>query len=334
MTTRSCSHLSPSTSFCPCPLLGRHPSTMDLHLAANLALATAITLALIGIPLILILASRLWSSLPQNRPRRTTSSPTSNTRPLTCTTTIFLGSGGHTAEMLQLVSGLDCAQYTPRHYVVGWDDNSSVEKVHRLETLLAAKNVTSTEGQRVGSRSGTESVTEAGAGAEAGVGVTTDRLFSDIKSSGSELTYTVHRIPRSRHVHQSMLTTPFTLAKSLLVAMPLIKRLTCLPKSEAHPNTGAGRTQSTDAATRSRRSVLLMNGPGTCLALALAVIGARMAGVPDDQTPDLVFVESFARVKTLSLAGRLLYPLCDAFLVQWPGLVQRYPRSKYIGILV
>ncbi|KAK3820934.1 MAG: glycosyltransferase family 1 protein [Linnemannia elongata] len=243
---------------------------MDLHLAANLALATAITLALIGIPLIFICAIRFWSSLPQNRPRRITSSATTN-GPLTCTTTIFLGSGGHTAEMLQLVSGLDCVHYTPRHYVVGWDDNSSVEKVHRLETLLAAKN-----------------------------------------SSGSELTYTVHRIPRSRHVHQSMLTTPFTLAKSLLVAMPLIKRLTC----------------------RSRRSVLLMNGPGTCLALALAVIGARMIGVPDDQTPDLVFVESFARVKTLSLAGRLLYPLCDAFLVQWPGLVQRYPRSKYIGILV
>ncbi|KAG0064280.1 RNA helicase [Linnemannia elongata] len=231
--------------------------------------------------------------------------------------------------MLQLVSGLDCTHYTPRHYVVGWDDDSSVEKVHRLEILLAAKSATNTEGQGAGSRSGTGTGPEAGAGA----GVSADRLISDIKSSGSEMAYTVHRIPRSRHVHQSMLTTPFTLAKSLLVAMPLIKRLTCLTKSEAHPNTGVGRPLSTDAAGRSRRSVLLMNGPGTCLALALAVIGARMAGVPDDQTPDLVFVESFARVKTLSLAGRLLYPLCDAFLVQWPGLVQRYPRAKYIGIL-
>ncbi|KAF9131611.1 UDP-N-acetylglucosamine transferase subunit [Mortierella sp. GBA39] len=300
---------------------------MDQHLAANLALATAITLVLIGIPLILILASRLWSSLPQNRPRHTTSSE-STTRPLACTTTIFLGSGGHTAEMLQLVSGLDCAHYTPRHYVVGWDDSSSVEKVHRLETLLAAKSVTSTKEKGTRSRSGT------GTGTEAGAGTTTNHLISDIKSSCSELAYTVHRIPRSRHVHQSMLTTPFTLVKSLFVAMPLIKRLTCLTKSEAHPNTGAGKAQSTDAAGRPRRSVLLMNGPGTCLALALAVIGTRMAGVPDDQTPDLVFVESFARVKTLSLAGRLLYPLCDAFLVQWPGLVRQYPRSKYIGTLV
>ncbi|KAF9155514.1 UDP-N-acetylglucosamine transferase subunit [Linnemannia schmuckeri] len=305
---------------------------MDRHLAANLALATTITVTFIGIPLIVIFASRLWSSLPQNRPRHTTSSTTA-TRPLTCTTTIFLGSGGHTAEMLQLVSGLDCAHYTPRHYVVGWDDSSSIEKVHRLETLLAAKKVT-TAGQGAGSGSVAGTETEAGAGARARPNVVaTDALISDTKSSG-EFDYMVHRIPRSRHVHQSMLTTPFTLAKSLFVAMPLIKRLTCLAKSETYPMTGAERAQSTGVPGRARRSVLLMNGPGTCLALALAVIGARMAGIPDDQTPDLVFVESFARVKTLSLAGRLLYPLCDAFLVQWPGLVQRYPRSKYIGILV
>ncbi|KAF9926687.1 RNA helicase [Linnemannia zychae] len=278
-------------------------SAMDLHQAFNLALAIFITAALIGVPLLVIVAIRLWSSLPQNRPRNK-SLRSQNIKASVCTTTIFLGSGGHTAEMLQLVSGLDTNRYTPRHYVVGWDDNSSAEKVHRLEAYFASKRVNNSSREARSKVNGANNVN------------------SDIISNGD---YTVHRIPRSRYVHQSMLTTPFTLAKSLFVAMPMIKRLTCLSRSE----TLITEDSSAGMHGYSRKSVLLMNGPGTCLALALAVIGARMAGVADELTPDLVFVESFARVKTLSLAGKLLYPLCDTFLVQWPGLVKQYPRSKY-----
>lgn len=213
-----------------------------------------------------------------------------------CTATIFLGSGGHTAEMLQLMSGLDPTKYTPRHYVVGWDDESSVEKVHRLEASRKQKDIT-------------ELFKKSGKGVS---------LNQEAQSQVQG--YTVHRIPRSRHVHQSLVTTPFTLAKSLMVAMPLIKQLTCLVSPQDDDN-------------EPRKSVLLMNGPGTCFALALSVIGSRILGVPDELTPDLVFIESFARVKTLSLAGKLLYPLCDMFLVQWPGLVETYPRAQYIGML-
>ena len=47
--------------------------------------------------------------------------------------------------------------------------------------------------------------------------------------------------------------------------------------------------------------------------------------------PVLVFVESFCRVKSLSLSGRLLYLLVDRFVVQWPQLAERYPRAEYLG---
>jgi len=47
----------------------------------------------------------------------------------------------------------------------------------------------------------------------------------------------------------------------------------------------------------------------------------------------IVFVESFCRVKSLSLSGRLLYPIADAFIVQWPQLTQRYPKAKYLGVI-
>lgn len=275
---------------------------MNTHDVYNLALAAIITLALIALPLAIIIIIRLRAALPQHRPSRAHRTSISSVEPgTTCTTTIFLGSGGHTAEMLQLVSGLDPQKYYPRHYVVGWDDEASVEKVHRLETSRGQTCLTSPTDQK----------------ASPG--------FRTFEQEG----YTIHCIPRSRHVGQSFLTTPFTLLKSLAVAMPMIKRLTCLSRKDV-----ASRSSRTGSTGHGKKSVLLMNGPGTCFALALAVIGSRMAGVPDAQTPELVFIESFARVGTLSLAGKLVYPLCDHFLVQWPGLQKKYSRAEYIGVLV
>jgi UDP-N-acetylglucosamine:LPS N-acetylglucosamine transferase len=43
-----------------------------------------------------------------------------------------------------------------------------------------------------------------------------------------------------------------------------------------------------------------------------------------------VFVESLARVDTLSLTGRLVYPFADEFFVQWRGARLRR-RARYAG---
>jgi beta-1,4-N-acetylglucosaminyltransferase len=47
----------------------------------------------------------------------------------------------------------------------------------------------------------------------------------------------------------------------------------------------------------------------------------------------IVYVESIARVETLSLSGRLLYRTADHFLVQWPQLQAKYPRAQFVGRL-
>ena len=48
-----------------------------------------------------------------------------------------------------------------------------------------------------------------------------------------------------------------------------------------------------------------------------------------------IFIESWARVKTLSLSGQILKPLVDRFIVQWPQLVKEEgDRVEYIGPLV
>ena len=47
----------------------------------------------------------------------------------------------------------------------------------------------------------------------------------------------------------------------------------------------------------------------------------------------LVYVESLTRTDELSLAGRIVYPLADAFFVQWPGAAKR-KRARYVGGLL
>jgi beta-1,4-N-acetylglucosaminyltransferase len=80
----------------------------------------------------------------------------------------------------------------------------------------------------------------------------------------------------------------------------------------------------------SQPQLLLCNGPGTCLPLVLAAVLARMLlGRPCH----VVYVESVARVRTLSLTGVLLYRLrlADAFFVQWEALTSTHPRARCLG---
>ena len=49
----------------------------------------------------------------------------------------------------------------------------------------------------------------------------------------------------------------------------------------------------------------------------------------------IVLIESIARVKSLSLSGKILYRLhmADALLVQWSELQRLYPRTVHRGRL-
>ena len=45
----------------------------------------------------------------------------------------------------------------------------------------------------------------------------------------------------------------------------------------------------------------------------------------------IVYIESFARVHSRSLTGRLVYPFADLFLVQWETMLPLYPKAKFVG---
>ncbi|KAG2150586.1 glycosyltransferase family 1 protein [Suillus clintonianus] len=140
---------------------------------------------------------------------------------------------------------------------------------------------------------------------------TTDHSFSDDQPQYKLLT-----IPRARRVHQSLLSTPPDAVKSLLACMYLVSVRPLFTK-------GTFRQPLAD--------LLILNGPGTCVILCAAVLLNRLIGLP---SPRVMYVESFARVKSLSLSGKLLYHFADRFVVQWPDLVQPGGREDYRGCLV
>ena len=45
----------------------------------------------------------------------------------------------------------------------------------------------------------------------------------------------------------------------------------------------------------------------------------------------LIFIESFAKVTTPTLTGRLLYRFADQFYVQWESMLEIYPKAIYLG---
>lgn len=45
-----------------------------------------------------------------------------------------------------------------------------------------------------------------------------------------------------------------------------------------------------------------------------------------------IFIESWCRVTTCSGTGKIVYPIADQFIVQWPQLLQHYgPKAEYAG---
>lgn len=45
----------------------------------------------------------------------------------------------------------------------------------------------------------------------------------------------------------------------------------------------------------------------------------------------LIYIESFAKVTTKTLSGKLLYKFADQFYVQWEEMLELYPNAIYKG---
>jgi UDP-N-acetylglucosamine:LPS N-acetylglucosamine transferase len=75
---------------------------------------------------------------------------------------------------------------------------------------------------------------------------------------------------------------------------------------------------------KSNAVAIISAGPGLTFPLFLAAKLFRKK---------TIFIESWCRITTKSISGRLCYPLSDMFFVQWPEMKKLYPKAIYAGRL-
>ncbi|KPI36606.1 UDP-N-acetylglucosamine transferase subunit alg14 [Cyphellophora attinorum] len=215
---------------------------------------------------------------------------------------IVLGSGGHTAEMLNILRQVEGLQTDYRRmYIVSSGDGFSAGRAADFEKELASS----------------ATAVATGKGKKAAKGNT---------SAGNE-NYTIHT---------GLLTTPFTTLRCMWDCMRILRS--------------------------SPPDLIVTNGPGTGVCVVLASVLMRMlwlvpstptgvagangkagkgkeaseSGSGSRKEMRTTFIESWARVKTLSLSGKILVYFVDRFVVQWPRLVREQGTGsvEYRGPLV
>ena len=116
----------------------------------------------------------------------------------------------------------------------------------------------------------------------------------------------IHRLYRAREVKQSYMTSILTTLWGLVHSFALI--------------------------ARTMPDLIVTNGPGTAVPLCYAnfILQKVMLWKPSAQ---IIFIESFCRVTSLSLTGKLLRPIADQFVVHWQELAAKYPSVKQHRLL-
>lgn len=172
---------------------------------------------------------------------------------------VFLGSGGHTGEMMKLVEKIDISKFS-RIWAVSSNDTTSILKCKEFENNLS------------------------------------------LDFTSQYLTFM-----RARAVGEPLFLTIKSTLLSFIDIFQQLKNLKELP------------------------DVLLLNGPGTSVPIAYILFLFKFLGLGHTR---IIYIESLARVTDLSLSSKLLLPISDRFIVQWPQLAYHYKRAEYYGILI
>lgn len=219
---------------------------------------------------------------------------------------VVLGSGGHTAEMMAMLRNYPnlAKDYNYRTYIVSAGDDFSAIKADEFENGLASTSAS-------------------------------EIVPSVPDQPPPPKMYDIVTITRARRVHQSIFTTPSTV---VLCLRDCLKVLRGIHKSQNHA--GSAHTSP---------DLILTNGPGTGVCVVVASIILLFFGAGGSTHEGAyhasgqmrtVYVESWARVKTLSMSGQILKALVDRFVVQWEtlqrkvGEKERGGRAEYVGVLV
>ncbi|KAE8843609.1 hypothetical protein PTNB73_09326 [Pyrenophora teres f. teres] len=264
-------------------------------------------------------------------------------RPIATRVLIVLGSGGHTHEMLYLLHNLNTRNYTHRTYIVSSGDAFSAQRAANFERELEDAEIRRVRQLKENDEKSTYTGEEQGKTQTPTMQITnpdgtTHYLEKPVPATTTERPactgpdhYNIAVLPRARKIHQPLLTTPFTCLYTLLSAFkPLLSSPPLLPDQPP--------TTPYEAAAADLPDLIVTNGPATAVIVVLANLILRffnVRGADSRGKCKTVYVESFARVKTLSLSGKLLVRVVDRFLVQWEELEGvGGGRAEYWGVLV
>jgi beta-1,4-N-acetylglucosaminyltransferase len=132
--------------------------------------------------------------------------------------------------------------------------------------------------------------------------------------------YEIVTVPRAREIHQSLYSSPMSSLQCFSACWKVLRSQ--LDQGRDFPD------------------LIMVNGPATGTIMVAAATAMRLLNYKSCVTRNkmrTIYVESFARVKKLSLSGKLLSRVVDRFLVQWPQLDARRNgsgRAQYVGVLV
>lgn len=110
-----------------------------------------------------------------------------------------------------------------------------------------------------------------------------------IEFEGTSADYKFIKIFRSRNVGQSYVSSIFTTIRATVACIPMIYW--------------------------EKPDLLMCNGPGTCVPICLVTFLFRVVCI--NTKCRIVFIESFCRIKSLSLTGRIMIWFADLFVVHW-----------------
>ncbi|KAK1836133.1 glycosyltransferase [Podospora conica] len=219
-----------------------------------------------------------FSYEPSHLSKQDPSAPTPNTSSLpACYTLYVLGSGGHSAEMIETIKkSFRGGTNQHRRYVITSGDKSSAGMVHELECNIKD-------------------------------------AFPDRRGG----TFDVFEISRARAVHQPLYTAPLT---CLMSAAHAVHALTSDPVL---------RPANTYGDQFKYPHLVVTNGPATGFIVAMAAHVLKMLCLVPPNGFKIVYTESWARSRTLSLTGKLFWwtGIAELFLVQHEPLAKKLPGS-------
>lgn len=147
-----------------------------------------------------------------------------------------------------------------------------------------------------------------------------DSLKALCKINDQEVgTYDKCIVTRARRVYQPLWSTPFSALMSILDIFPVLL------------SSPANRTGDQRYPT-----YIVSNGPATGFFVAAAAHLLKMFYLVPQDSMRFIYIESWARISTLSLTGKLLYylELADVFMVQHKALAAKYNQVGYAGEMV